>query len=52
MVEDGYRDAGYEYLIVDDCWLSKTRDPDGDLQEDQIRFPNGIKSLSDYVNTF
>ena len=20
MVEKGYRDAGYEYLVIDDCW--------------------------------
>ena len=20
MVEDGYLDAGYEYLVIDDCW--------------------------------
>ena len=23
MVEKGYRDAGYEYLVIDDCWSLK-----------------------------
>lgn len=50
LAEDGYRDAGYEYLIIDDCWLAKERDENGNLQEDKSRFPNGIKFLSDYVH--
>lgn len=49
MVSEGYRDAGYEYLIIDDCWLEKNRSSDGKLQPDKKRFPNGLKHLSDYV---
>lgn len=49
MVSDGYLAAGYEYLIVDDCWLAKTRDSDGNLQPDKDRFPSGMKALGDYV---
>ena len=26
MVDNGYRDAGYEYLIIDDCWALKECD--------------------------
>ena len=40
MVEDGYLAAGYEYIIVDDCWLAATRDASGRLQPDAKRFPN------------
>lgn len=29
MVETGLRDAGYDYLVIDDCWAEKTRDADG-----------------------
>jgi hypothetical protein len=36
MVEDGYLDAGYEYIIVDDCWLAPTRDSDNRLQPGYI----------------
>lgn len=25
MVEGGFRDAGYEYIFIDDLWQSKTR---------------------------
>jgi alpha-galactosidase len=27
MVDFGLRDAGYEYLVIDDCWSEKKRDP-------------------------
>lgn len=49
MVEDGYKDAGYEYVNVDDCWLDTSRDAQGRLQPDPKRFPHGIKWLTDYV---
>ena len=26
MIELGLRDAGYEYLVIDDCWSLKQRD--------------------------
>lgn len=49
MASDGYLDAGYEYVIIDDCWSDKSRDADNRLQADPDRFPNGIKDLADYV---
>ncbi len=51
MVLKGFKDAGYEYLIIDDCWLNKTRDENGKLQPDWERFPSGIPALADYVST-
>lgn len=42
MVDDGYLAAGYEYIIVDDCWLAHTRDASGRLQPDAKRFPSVI----------
>ncbi|KAJ3649625.1 hypothetical protein Zmor_021356 [Zophobas morio] len=50
LVSDGYLEAGYEYLIIDDCWMSKERDSEGRLQPNATRFPSGIKALSDYVH--
>jgi len=50
LVSEGYSDLGYNYVIVDDCWLAKNRSADGKLQADKIRFPSGIKALSDYVS--
>ncbi|KAK4884299.1 hypothetical protein RN001_000570 [Aquatica leii] len=51
MSEDGYLEAGYEYLIIDDCWLAMERDEQGKLQPDPFRFPYGMKNLSDYVHS-
>jgi alpha-galactosidase len=25
-IRDGYKDAGYEYIIIDDCWSLRQRD--------------------------
>lgn len=51
MVERGLRDAGYSYLVIDDCWSKKERDPEtGKIVADPVKFPNGMKALSDYVH--
>src|SRR5512146_2375222 len=49
MVRSGMRDAGYQYVNIDDCWMAKTRDAQGNLQSDPVRFPHGIKAIADYV---
>jgi len=48
---DGFKTVGYEYVIIDDCWLAKTRDATGRLQPDPDRFPHGIKALADYIHS-
>ena len=50
LVSEGYKDKGYEYVNVDDCWMSKERDANGSLVPDPDRFPNGISGLADYVS--
>ncbi|XP_045204113.2 alpha-N-acetylgalactosaminidase-like [Mercenaria mercenaria] len=50
MVKEGYKDAGYEYIMIDDCWLAKNRTKLGKLQPDPDRFPSGIRALADYVH--
>ncbi|MBQ3266207.1 MAG: glycoside hydrolase family 27 protein [Ruminococcus sp.] len=50
MVESGLRDAGYEYLIIDDCWSGKERDENGLLVPDPEKFPHGMKAVADYVH--
>lgn len=47
---EGYKDIGYTYVILGDCWMSKLRDKDGNIQADKERFPSGMKSLADYVS--
>lgn len=52
MVEKGLLDAGYEYLVIDDCWSERERDPEsGKIVPDKIKFPNGMKAVSDYVHS-
>jgi alpha-N-acetylgalactosaminidase len=51
IVRDGYQNVGYQYVSIDDCWLSKYRDSKGRLQPDPVRFPRGIKYLADYVHS-
>ena len=46
----GYREAGYEYLVIDDCWSLRERGDDGKLVPDPKKFPHGIKALADYVH--
>ncbi|XP_073244064.1 alpha-N-acetylgalactosaminidase-like isoform X2 [Porites lutea] len=50
LAEDGYKDAGYEYVSIDDCWSNKKRDPSGSLQPNSTRFPSGMKALADYLH--
>ncbi|MBQ0000347.1 MAG: glycoside hydrolase family 27 protein [Clostridiales bacterium] len=51
MVSDGYKDAGYEYLVIDDCWSLKQRDENGYLVPDPAKFPHGMKAVADYVHS-
>jgi hypothetical protein len=46
----GYREAGYQYVNVDDCWPAPERAANGRLQPDPTRFPSGMKALADYVS--
>lgn len=41
---------GYEYVNVDDCWMTDTRDADGHLQADPSTFPQGMSALGDYIH--
>lgn len=50
MKEQGLREAGYEYVVIDDCWSLKERDQEGRLVADPEKFPNGIKALTDYIH--
>lgn len=52
MASRGYKDVGYEYVIIDDCWSEKYREYSGELKADRIRFPNGMKYVADYVKLF
>jgi alpha-galactosidase len=50
LVSSGMKDAGYQYIVIDDCWHGK-RDSLGFIQPDPERFPSGIKALADYIHS-
>jgi alpha-galactosidase len=50
MVSSGMKDAGYEYIVIDDCWQI-ARDSSGNIVADPKKFPSGIKALADYVHS-
>jgi alpha-galactosidase len=51
MVKSGMRDAGYSYVVIDDGWEALQRDSIGNLVADPKKFPNGMKSLGDYIHS-
>ncbi len=51
MVETGLRDAGYEYLVIDDCWSLRERNEKDELVADPEKFPSGMKAVADYVHS-
>jgi alpha-galactosidase len=50
MLTSGMKDAGYEYVVIDDCW-QVARDDQGNIMPDAKRFPSGMKSLADYIHS-
>src|SRR5882757_3233280 len=49
-VSSGLQAAGYQYVNIDDCWLTHSRDANGNLVPDPVKFPDGIKGTADYVH--
>jgi len=50
MVKSGMKDAGYEYVNIDDCW-QVSRDANGNIVADPQRFPHGMKAVGDYIHS-
>ncbi len=50
LVASGMKAAGYEYVVIDDCW-QVGRAEDGAIVVDKERFPSGIRALADYVHS-
>ena len=49
MVASGMKAAGYQYVVIDDCW-QVARTADGHIVPDPKRFASGMKALADYVH--
>lgn len=50
-VTEGYKEAGYEYIVIDDCWSLKERDEAGRMVADPVKFPSGMKALAEYIHS-
>jgi alpha-galactosidase len=50
LVASGMKDAGYRYVVIDDCW-QVGRDSVGNVLVDAERFPSGMRALADYVHS-
>ncbi len=49
MVTNGMRDAGYQYINIDDGWALPHR-LNGHLQPDSVKFSGGFKAVADYLH--
>ena len=49
LVASGMKGAGYEYVVIDDCWQVK-RDAAGKIVADPERFPSGMKALAKAIH--
>ena len=49
MVKKGLKDAGYQYINVDDGYFGK-RDNNGVMHTHETRFPNGMKPVADHIH--
>jgi alpha-galactosidase len=50
VVKSGMKDAGYQYVNIDDCW-QVSRDAQGNIVADAQRFPHGMKAVGDYIHS-
>jgi len=50
MVKNGMRDAGYNYIVIDDTWSAMERDAQGNLMAHPTKFPSGMKAIGDYLH--
>ncbi|KAK6850187.1 glycoside hydrolase family 27 protein [Apiospora arundinis] len=46
----GLKDAGYQYVNIDDCWSTMNRNSSGYLVPDPNKFPKGMKALADEIH--
>jgi len=51
MHNDGLQAAGYQYVNIDDCWMSSSRDASGNLVANPSKFPDGIAAVASYVHS-
>ena len=48
-ITSGMKDAGYQYVNLDDCWMDG-RDASGKFKVNTSKFPSGMPALADYIH--
>jgi hypothetical protein len=46
----GMKDAGYQYVNIDEGWWQGTRDAAGNITVDTREWPGGMKAIADYIH--
>ncbi len=49
-VTSGMKDAGYQYVNLDDCWMDGRDSSTGKIKVNTSKFPSGIAALATYVH--
>lgn len=50
LVSTGLAAKGYDTVTVDDCWMTRSRDAQGNLVVDTQKFPHGMAWLGEYLH--
>lgn len=50
LVSSGLAAKGYDTVTTDDCWMTHTRDADGNLVPDPTRFPHGMAYVGEQLH--
>jgi hypothetical protein len=51
LASSGLKDAGYEYVNIDEGWWQGTRDSAGAITVDTAEWPGGMKAIADYIHS-
>jgi hypothetical protein len=51
LVSSGMKDAGYQYVNIDEGWWQGTRDSAGNITVDPADWPGGMKAIADYLHS-
>ncbi|WNV87371.1 ricin-type beta-trefoil lectin domain protein [Umezawaea sp. Da 62-37] len=50
LVSSGMKDAGYEYVLIDEGWWKGARDSSGAIAPDSAQWPGGMQAIVDYIH--
>ncbi|GHH69231.1 hypothetical protein GCM10018793_01370 [Streptomyces sulfonofaciens] len=51
LVSSGLKNAGYQYVNIDEGWWQGTRDSAGNITVDTGEWPGGMKAIADYIHS-